>query len=340
MSTRPCVSVGLAVYNGAAFVSQAIESVKQQEMHDWEIVVVDDGSEDESSKVVQRFRDPRVRLIQNKSNLGLPQVRNQIVSEARSPLIAWLDQDDRCLPNRLLSQGKFLNTNPDYGAIGTWVRVLTRTGSGITSRVARRPIRKELVAAETIFANPIFFSSSMLRTSVLKNYGLEFRDEYRDVLDYALWSELAEVSQIGNVPAVLCEVLEHSDQTSRQLGRANSMREDAIAVSVTNLQRRWGISIDDDMISALASLKKPEEPVDCSSVVRIFELFAVVLAENRRLEFVPERFLRMSIARQIARVTRAQEFGSLPMSCWLSCLQHLRRTVGVAPSIWLGAALS
>jgi glycosyltransferase involved in cell wall biosynthesis len=97
----PCVSVILPVHNRADVLPRAIESVIAQELADFELIVVDDGSTDESATLAQSFADDRIRLIRLDKNRGGNVARNEGIRAARSPLIAFLDSDDRYLPNKL-----------------------------------------------------------------------------------------------------------------------------------------------------------------------------------------------------------------------------------------------
>ena len=97
----PCVSVILPVHNRADVLPRAIESVIAQELADFELIVVDDGSTDESATLVQSFADDRIRLIRLDKNRGGNVARNEGIRAARSSLIAFLDSDDRYLPNKL-----------------------------------------------------------------------------------------------------------------------------------------------------------------------------------------------------------------------------------------------
>ena len=97
----PCVSVILPVHNRADVLPRAIDSVIAQELADFELIVVDDGSTDESATLVQSFADDRIRLIRLDKNRGGNVARNEGIRAARSPLIAFLDSDDRYLPNKL-----------------------------------------------------------------------------------------------------------------------------------------------------------------------------------------------------------------------------------------------
>src|SRR3954447_14398775 len=107
----PTVSVVIPAYNSAWCIDHAIDSVLAQTYHDYEIIVVDDGSTDETRDVVQRY-GIAVRLV-CKPNGGMSSARNRGISEARGRYIAFLDSDDRWLPTKLALQVALLDTHPD-----------------------------------------------------------------------------------------------------------------------------------------------------------------------------------------------------------------------------------
>lgn len=108
----PLVSAIIPVYNGACYVAQAIESVRQQTYAPVEIIVVDDGSTDESSAIVQAFAE--VRLIRQE-NAGVGAARNTGIAAARGEFLAFLDQDDRWLPEKLTTQIAYHLAHPHLG---------------------------------------------------------------------------------------------------------------------------------------------------------------------------------------------------------------------------------
>src|SRR5579863_1471459 len=103
-SPRPLVSVIMSMRNSAATVGLAVRSVQLQRLQDWELVVIDDGSTDESSSIVNSFDDSRIRLVQEKSSAGLATRLNQAVALSRGVFIARMDADDICFPDRLALQ--------------------------------------------------------------------------------------------------------------------------------------------------------------------------------------------------------------------------------------------
>ena len=125
----PHVTVVMAAFNAGRFLTEGIVSVLTQTYHDFELIVVDDASTDETSLVLQKFDDPRLRIIRHERNLGAASSRNEALLAARGELIAIMDADDVCAPTRLEKQVKFLDDNPTIGLVGCGVyEIIDETG--------------------------------------------------------------------------------------------------------------------------------------------------------------------------------------------------------------------
>ena len=115
----PAISVAMSVYNGEQFLAEAIDSVLAQTFRDFELLVLDDGSSDSTPTIIKAYaaKDARIRPI-IRENRGLIASLNQLLDESRAPLVARMDTDDVCLPERFAQQIAFLNMHPDYGVVG------------------------------------------------------------------------------------------------------------------------------------------------------------------------------------------------------------------------------
>ncbi len=126
---NPQLSVITGIYNGSAYLDETIKSVLNQSFTDFEYILVDDGSKDESIEIVKSFKDKRIRLVVNSSNLGLVKTRNLAFELARGEFIALTDQDDLSKPNRFSTQLEYLKKYPDVNLVATWARtILGNTG--------------------------------------------------------------------------------------------------------------------------------------------------------------------------------------------------------------------
>src|SRR5688500_3733490 len=124
------VSVIMPVYNGERFLRDAVDSILRQTYRNFELIVVDDGSTDGTSQVLDRYQDQdrRVRVHRHERNGGIVAARNQGCRLAQGRFIAVMDADDISIPERLARQIAFLEANPDIVAVGGWVCTISENG--------------------------------------------------------------------------------------------------------------------------------------------------------------------------------------------------------------------
>ena len=111
----PELTVSMPAYNSGKFIGEAIHSVLRQEDVDFELIVVDDGSQDNTKEVVHSFNDPRIRLIENKENMGIAYCHNVVIEKSTSPFIAHVDSDDMVLPGAFRKMVNTLKSAPHLG---------------------------------------------------------------------------------------------------------------------------------------------------------------------------------------------------------------------------------
>lgn len=126
---NPLVTVAMSVYNAAATVEHAIRSIQHQSLKDWELIVIDDGSVDQTRKIIAQVQDPRIRLIQERcENLGLAPRLNQCVQLARGRYVARMDGDDLAYPQRLVRQVQYLEQHPEIDLLGSGAVIFKGAG--------------------------------------------------------------------------------------------------------------------------------------------------------------------------------------------------------------------
>lgn len=208
-ATVPLISVAMPVYNGEKYLAEAIDSILAQTFTDFEFIIIDDGSTDNSLSVLQAYekRDSRIRLI-SRENRNLVATLNEIIDLARGKWIARMDQDDISLPQRFERQLEWLHsTGADIS--GTWVQ---RFGT-LDRRVVRLSQSDEAVKMEMLFCSPFAHPSVVMRASLLKL--LRYDDEWERAEDYDLWVRAAEAGwRMTNVQEVLLLYRVHKSQIS------------------------------------------------------------------------------------------------------------------------------
>jgi glycosyltransferase involved in cell wall biosynthesis len=208
----------MPVRNGQPWLLAAIESLRSQTVEDIEIVVVDDGSDDDTPSDLQDVsaRDDRIVVIRQ-GRLGLAAALNRGLCEARAEFVARLDADDLAEPDRLRSQFEFLKNHPEVGLLGSWARKIDE--AGIPGRLFRPPTTPALIHKVLQRANPMIHSSVMMRLELVKRLG-GYRKAFEGAEDYDLWLRISELSQIANIPRPLISYRWHNKSvTSRKAVR-------------------------------------------------------------------------------------------------------------------------
>ncbi|OGO06384.1 MAG: hypothetical protein A2Y73_07940 [Chloroflexi bacterium RBG_13_56_8] len=186
----PKVSVVMSVYNGASYLPAAVESILGQTFSDFEFIIVDDGSTDQTSKILQSFRDERIVLLKNNRNLGLTKSLNRGLERARGEYIARLDADDISLPERLARQVQYLDAHPELGLVASAVVYIDPDGNELgVQRIRTRDFYSALLDVDFVWEH----SATMFRTACVQAVG-PYRDEFKYMQDVDLWLRIGEKS--------------------------------------------------------------------------------------------------------------------------------------------------
>ncbi len=196
----PLVSVVLPVYNGAAFLSEALDSLFAQTFTDYELIVIDDGSTDRTSEILQQVQDSRLTVYRHAQNQGLVAALNSGWQQASGSYIAIMNADDVCLPERLAQQTAFLNRHPDVGLLGTATEAINHAGE--FQRLNLSLTQPGVIGWELFFKCPLAHPTVMIRRSLLVQTG-GYRQERRYAEDYDLWTKIAPLTRMANLPDVL-----------------------------------------------------------------------------------------------------------------------------------------
>lgn len=209
----PRVSVVIPVYNREHYVRGAIESILAQTFGDFELLLIDDGSTDGSREVMAAYPDPRIRVVSNERNLGIPKTRNRGLELARGEYLAWLDSDDHALPERLAREVAFLDDNRGVALVGSWTGAMDENGRPL-KKVKTLPTAPGEVRAQLLFRCCLLQYSVMARTELLRQY--RFREEFPVCQDFDLFVRLGERHPLANLPRVLARRRLHGGRVTRE----------------------------------------------------------------------------------------------------------------------------
>lgn len=226
----PLISVIMSVFNGETFVAQSIKSVLDQTVTDFEFLIIDDFSSDKTVSIIESFDDPRIRLLKNSSNKGLPESLNYLLTITQGKYIARMDADDVCHKNRFEWQVDYLEKNPQISLCGMWAYQID-SHSKFINRV-KLPTKSHCIKSALFWSNCIPHPSIMARAGYFK--GNIYNKEFSKAQDYELWQRTSKTHLFANVPKFgICYRISDQQISQKHKGDQNKFSEQ---VQTRNLQ--------------------------------------------------------------------------------------------------------
>jgi len=205
----PAISVVMSMYNSGKYVKECIESVLNQTFDDFEFIIVDDGSEDSSVKVVESFRDSRIKLVKNKHDFI--DSLNKGMSLAKGEFIARMDPDDIMFPERLEIQYDFMLSNPQIDVCSAWAVCF-----GLANNNVQTPTEHKKITSDFLFHNPVINPTSFIRRSSIQINSLVYK-YYDYAEDYKLWVDCAGAGlKFSAIPRILLKYRTTKEQVTRK----------------------------------------------------------------------------------------------------------------------------
>ena len=224
----PKVTVLMPACNAGKYIAEAIHSVLAQSYADFELLVVDDGSSDETPAVVRQFRDPRIRLLEQKKE-GISAALNAGLQAARGIYIARFDADDICLPRRLERQVMFLDGHPAYLVVGSDAEYISENGEHLFNFRCTGHTNREIIGNLYRYC-PFIHSAVMYRKEAILRTGGYSRHAH-NFEDYLLWVQLLKHGKCCNLPEPLIKVrINPSSATIDEKWRGRRFRQLKYAV--------------------------------------------------------------------------------------------------------------
>ena len=205
MLDNPKISAIMSVYNGEKYLREAIESILNQTFTDFEFIIVNDGSTDNSLEIIKSYDDERIKIINNEQNIGLTKSLNKALKQARGEYIARQDADDVSLPNRFEEQMKYFDKHPEVALLGTSVSYIDENGkiTGKYSVLANPRIHNFLKD------NQFKHGSTMFRKEIVNKLG-GYNELFKYSQDYELWLRITEHFEVAGIAQILYKSRSHN----------------------------------------------------------------------------------------------------------------------------------
>lgn len=298
----PVITVVMAAYNGADLIGETLDSLWAQTFDNFEVIVVDDCSTDDTLDVLRACPDPRLRIIAAKHNAGPVRSRNCAFAKARGRYVAGLDQDDICLPNRFARQTAYLDANPDIVLLGTAAAVLEN--GAVTSGVKSPITTPRLVEWLLHIENPLVWSTVMVRRNAVPA-GDFTRPDFLYAEDFDLYNRMARIGGIARLDDLLLLYRKHGGGASKRY--ADTMQASATRVLEESYAAGGGENPSADARLIVEYLMRGTPVPDPATLERLGELIGGLQAqflESRAIDDESLAIIRWETALRWGKVIR------------------------------------
>ena len=213
---KPLISIIIPTFNRASMLDNSIESVRQQTFSDWELIIVDDASTDETENVIRKHmaEDIRIRYIKHNSNIGANATRNRGIQESSGDYIAFLDDDDRWNPDKLSLQYDYFKEHPDVGVVYCGYRYIDQNSKSIFK--IEWPRYMGDVSVILLRNNFIGSSVPLFKRECFELAG-QFDEKLTSCQDWDMWIRIAQIFHFSYINKILVDIVVHGHQISVNL---------------------------------------------------------------------------------------------------------------------------
>jgi glycosyltransferase involved in cell wall biosynthesis len=274
---KPELSIVMPFYNTEKYIGDAVQSLLAQTYDNFELIMVDDASTDGSMRVVKTFNDSRIKLLKNEINRGIVFSRNQGMKAAVGRFIAPFDSDDLARTDKFEKQIRFLKSNPDFGMVGSWARLIDEDGNLLkkTWKLTQPPAR---IPAFLLFKNLFVQSAVVMKREVVPDNFYE--DGFDLVEDYKMWTDISRIKKTCNYPDYLMFYRVHQSSSTNKTGN-KLLAQDARIYKY--LFKSLEIDLDERMTNLLLVLKNDQIIGEERVLHEMEDFFGLILSQNQKL---------------------------------------------------------
>lgn len=258
------VSVLLPVYNGEKYLYKCVKSILNQSFKDFELIIINDGSIDKSREIITSFRDERIRLVSNETNMGLIFSLNKGLKLIRSKYMVRMDADDISHSDRILHLVEFMESNPTVGICGTKVGTLEDSSS--------RPdaVLDADIRGKHLLNCAITHASAIYRMDIIRSNKLSYDEGYKHSEDNDFITNILKVSEGAILNQNLYWVRTHDDQVSRKFRDIQKFSSTKRRVEL--LGEVFGVNLNSEEIKLYQALSYKEFGLNSTELFRLGKL--------------------------------------------------------------------
>lgn len=306
------VSVVMPLYNAEKYVKETIESVINQSYKEWELIIVNDASIDESVRIIESFHDARIKLFHNERNRGIAYTRNKAIELSSGKYVALMDDDDIAPACRLEKTVQYLDDNADIDVVGGHCRFIDEKGNIIKNKqwnVYQNPL---FLKAWLLLGDPIPNSSALIRKKFIQENKLCYRDGMQGAEDYRFWVECSLKGKIANIDEILLYWRTgHDNETSRVSTQRLEKRKKALCEIRKYALEQTGFQLSSEEIHLINKIFDDEGSI----------------ANNKELEFLFVTLKKISLQAKEMNLENEREITTM-------CRKRFGEKVGKAFYLW------
>jgi glycosyltransferase involved in cell wall biosynthesis len=284
---NPIISVILPVYNAEKYIEEAINSILEQTYQNFELIIINDGSNDASLNVINRYKNNNKVKIVTQENMGLIFTLNKGIDLAKGQYIARMDADDIAHPERFEKQLSLFGSNPNLGVCSA-----STENFGAETDITIRSADNDTLKATLLFWPPFAHPAAMIKRSVLIDNNIYYREEFKHCEDFDLWSQLALYCQFSNVTDVMLKYRVHPDQVTNSF--SDVVLNSHFRICQRNLLEK-GIELEKrDFLAFLGKEKHPE------GFRRLIFIYKQIIKANEKEGFYSNEALMAVISKNLS----------------------------------------
>lgn len=298
------VTVFIPVYNAEKYIKESLESIINQTYKNLEILIIDDGSTDDSLKIISSYNDSRIRILKNVENKGLPYTRNKGLREAKGKYMAIMDADDISELNRIEEQVKLMELDSDTIVVTSYCKVF----GGKIPRISKPPKNNEEIKISLLFSCRICNPATMINLDKIRKENIIYNDKCKVAQDYEFWTQISQFGKFDVVNKVLLNYRYGHDNISKKSKGSKEkriIRNNIISFIHNKHLAFYGFELDDyeKMIFNKFFIDSPVESLTSDEISNLNILInKIIEINNIKCIFNKETFIKvldMSIIRHI-----------------------------------------
>lgn len=282
------ITVFMPVYNSEKYLKKSIESILNQSFKDFELLIINDGSTDNSLTIIKGFDDKRIRLVNNDKNMGLPYTRSKGLRLAKGKYIAIMDSDDIAYENRLKEQYDYLERNKDISFVASFVDFIKEDTIIKDKKNLIRKIfnKRDVIKISSMFNNIICNPTTMIRMSFINSNNIDYRSEYFVAQDYAFLVDCLKYGQGYVIPkSLIAYRTGHENITKKSLtNKKNFIKRKALIDGIKiRAIKNIGFKLDDSQLNILNKVfSDPEIEVSYNDLKEVNNIINIMIEYNIR----------------------------------------------------------